>query len=138
MNTKLSLISLALLISSAFATPIPGPSPSPDTKPSLPTSNEPATKRDNAGSCSLNDHGIWRDWTVNIPHDAKYDQDCGRGFLDNLRGDCGVISSWKCDFDPQDQTTAVLNFATDAGCDSSKVQKAIGQASGNDLTISCV
>lgn len=56
-------------------------------------------------------------WGVLITNDNKYDTGgCGSGFLDNLRGRCGVISGWGCNYVGAQGTTAALYFETTEFC----------------------
>ena len=45
-------------------------------------------------------HGILgNDLAVEVPTDlASIPANCGGGFLDNLRGRCGMVNNWQCNF----------------------------------------
>lgn len=75
---------------------------------------------------------------VLIPNDGKFEtKGCGRGFLDNLRGRCGVITSWQCNYVGAAATTAALAFLTTEGCTEYDVTQAILAASYQKLNIAC-
>ena len=77
-------------------------------------------------------------WGVLITNDAKYEtKGCGRGFLDNFRGRCGVITSWKCRYVGAHATTALMEFWTSQGCtawDGTQVIKAASYQAIPSLT----
>lgn len=77
-------------------------------------------------------------WGILIPNDPSLDWACGRGFLDNFRGRCGVVTSWTCTFVGASGTTAFLDFWTSQGCTAWDGTQAIHAASqGADYNIPC-
>jgi hypothetical protein len=89
-------------------------------------------------------------WLVTIPNETPFEHrdgynhdNCGGGFLDNFRGRCGVITSWRCKYYSNDGKTvlsdqstntaqnklAVMDFWTSAFCRGSDISAAIGAAS---------
>lgn len=58
------------------------------------------------------------DWTVytpnwGAPNSENFPMDtCGAGFLDNLRGRCGVITNWGCEKGGTDDRDTKHTFAT--------------------------
>ena len=67
---------------------------------------------------------------------------CGRGLLDNLRGECGVVHDWKCDYSVLNGGDAAWNgtapytatyylpLQVNAKC----VQRAVFKAEGIDMS----
>ncbi|KAG8839253.1 hypothetical protein FRB91_007126 [Serendipita sp. 411] len=95
---------LLVLCASTMASPMPNPDPVPEPvpepTPELESSpNLPATiaKRDgNWAACYENNTGNGIDFTINTW--GTWDDDWGRGFLDNLRGQCGQIWNWQFNY----------------------------------------
>ncbi|KAK0516037.1 hypothetical protein JMJ35_002071 [Cladonia borealis] len=80
---------------------------------------------------------ITLNYGVLIPNDSEYDKSCGEGFLDNLRGRCGVISGWGCGYTGAENTTAALSFSTVNTCTEWDVTQALLAASYGKLNIPC-
>lgn len=77
--------------------------------------------------CNSHNSIIFNDWDITIPSDDRFDGDrCGSGFLDNLRGQCGIITRWECDRNGADAT---LKFETTRMCELTRVNAAIYAAS---------
>lgn len=74
-------------------------------------------------------------WRVDVAGDDKYNTVCGNGCLDNLRGRCGVITSWGCNRNPDGG--AHYEFFTDIGCTSYDVTQAILACTNNEQNIPC-
>lgn len=67
-------------------------------------------------------------WLVIIPGDDRFDgTNCGSGFLDNLRGHCGVITDWGC---KRSGVDATITFLASDLCLSPDINAAIDAASG--------
>lgn len=88
--------------------------------------------------CAYDDRLPAVHWGILIPNDASVDGSCGIGFLDNFRGRCGVVTSWKCDFVGASSTTAWLDFYTSQFCTAWDGTQAIHAASQSlDYNIPC-
>ncbi|KAG9034857.1 hypothetical protein FS842_003771 [Serendipita sp. 407] len=96
---------LLVLCASTMASPMPNPDPVPvpipEPVPEPGTSDDlPATiaKRDgNWAQCYESLTLIGKDFTINTW--GTWDDDWGRGFLDNLRGQCGNVWNWQFYYD---------------------------------------
>jgi hypothetical protein len=75
----------------------------------------------------------WR-ITINTPYDNQADG-CGRGFLDNFRGRCGVITNWGCNA-VEPGRAIFMDFLTHAFCTSFDITEAMRAASGG-RTVDC-
>ncbi|KAI9827502.1 MAG: hypothetical protein M1832_004852 [Thelocarpon impressellum] len=53
-----------------------------------------------------------RDYTVQLKNWARDERGCGRGLLDNLRGQCGgEVKGWKCDVLPNEPQIEAVSFS---------------------------
>ena len=79
---------------------------------------------------------VYNEYWVNITNDAAYNEApwCGASFLNYLRGWCGIISNWQCDYD---RGAAIMYFKTDFFCTRWKVTQAIKDGSNGERHISC-
>ncbi|KAJ5222363.1 uncharacterized protein N7469_008603 [Penicillium citrinum] len=95
--------------------------------------------------CALNEVPATNNWAIYAPLDAVgLDGKCGNHYLNNLRGRCGVITTWECwhvnsDGDhidshdePENVEGAVMTFYTSVFCSSDDVMAAMGASAQND------
>jgi hypothetical protein len=90
--------------------------------------------------CSRKAQAVSASWRVVIQNDEKFDVGgCGRGFLDNFRGRCGVVDSFSCDSvkEGDRSTTAVMTFDTTLTCQGEDGTEAIRAASGGQKAPPC-
>ena len=76
--------------------------------------------------------------TINTPYDNQVDG-CGRGFLDNFRGRCGVITNWGCTA-VEPGRAIYMDFWANAFCEANDISEAIGAANGGrkiDCRLTC-
>ncbi|PGH05601.1 hypothetical protein AJ79_06768 [Helicocarpus griseus UAMH5409] len=136
MLLKIILLAVTLIVS-AFASPLPAKSKSKGEK----------TKVSPVDSCWRNDSlaGAGARWILyanksSMPPSEK----CGQAYLDNMRGRCGVITTWKCDFvdkngkrvekkekkeNEKKIVAAKMTFFTHAFCNPDDALAAMGAAS---------
>ncbi|KAJ5156265.1 hypothetical protein N7492_009068 [Penicillium capsulatum] len=95
--------------------------------------------------CALNEIPATNNWAIYAPLDAVgLDGKCGNHYLNNLRGRCGVITTWKCwhvnkdgkkidsHDEPKNVEGAVMTFYTSVFCSSDDVRAAMGASAKND------
>lgn len=80
--------------------------------------------------------GSARSWVVGIPHHTlgNSNDEVGGGLLDNLRGQCGVISVWKAG---TSSGSLAASFVTTIFCSPNDVHNAIWLANGVHLDATC-
>lgn len=78
----------------------------------VPVENGVQVKRDgNGATCSENDTGNGVDFTVQAW--GPWSTDWGKGFLDNLRGECGNTYNWQYSYDGDGVGTATFTLVWD-------------------------
>ncbi|KKY14746.1 hypothetical protein UCDDS831_g08023 [Diplodia seriata] len=74
-------------------------------------------------------------WSIYLDNDAYYNKKCGNGCLDNIRGRCGVVTSWECSRDANNR--AHMNFYTTIGCSNYDMTQALHACTKKEQTIDC-
>lgn len=79
-------------------------------------------------------------WKIAVPGDTLSNYGTGSstlggGLLDNLRGQCGVITDWQANSD--DNNNLAVSFATTIFCGSDDVNNAIWLANGMNYAGNC-
>ena len=93
-------------------------------------------RRDDGVSCKGTAYTTENAWTVVVNKDREYDpNNRGGGFLDNLRGRCGVITGWGCDTGAND--SANMHFNTTIFCTAYDVTQAINAATSKKVNLGC-
>lgn len=79
---------------------------------------------------------LWDSYSLGIADDS-FDETCGGGILDNLRGRCGGgITAWACT--NAGEKSAVMTFNVPKTCSAEDVENAVHAASGDqDLWLDC-
>ncbi|KAK6522850.1 hypothetical protein TWF281_002281 [Arthrobotrys megalospora] len=122
-----ALITVASAIAAATAAPV-DISPAP--------ANELQERANNGANCRYKRPGAYNEFRVTIWGPWAQDNTWGRGLLDNLRGQCGVISEWQ--FYYTGGGTGVATFRGTIFCDAKRVQDAIWLASGpTNAVVTC-
>ncbi|KAK6536558.1 hypothetical protein TWF281_000784 [Arthrobotrys megalospora] len=85
-------------------------------------------RANNGANCRWKYAVVYNIWKVIVWGPWAQDNSWGRGLLDNLRGQCGVITDWQ--FYYRADRSGVATFKTHIFCPPSKVQDAIWLASG--------
>lgn len=143
MHFNIYNIFMAALIGSTLANPLPTEettTPSPHKANLTPRKVAPGTD-----SCIVRDGPGYN--TVEIYATKKSmptSQFCGKGYLDNLRGRCGVITNWECKFVDNDVEKvphkekngdkikgALMTFKTNVFCSENDIIQAMGAASAD-------
>ena len=65
------------------------------TAPAAPAAGTPPPTQVGA-LCQLDNRGFWKNYNVTLTGWPQDQRNCGQGLLDNLRGQCGVITDWQC------------------------------------------
>lgn len=63
-----------------------------------------------SASCSQQDVLGTSRYTINLHNWPQDQRGCGRGTLDNLRGQCSIIEAWTCDYTDPAHTNATISF----------------------------
>ncbi|EOD43882.1 hypothetical protein GTA08_BOTSDO09652 [Neofusicoccum parvum] len=116
-----TILSACLLAFGALASPLPD------------NTTEVAEHLFRRSNTCITDGGAVRGWRINVDNDAAYNKQCGGGCLDNIRGRCGVVTSWACGRD--DAGTATYHFYTTSGCTPYDMTQALHACT--KMTIDC-
>ena len=122
---SLSKISTSsLLITLAFSAPTP----------TAPIEAAKALEKRFTTSCTADSRSqIYTSLTVDIANDNRYDSGgCGRGFLDNFRSACGVITDWGCN-NVAGTDNVIMTFKTPMTCSGESISSAIFAASNGEM-----
>ena len=86
--------------------------------------------------CYLYDNFIDTHFKMVIGTTTADSRGCGRGLLDNLRGECGVVTDWTCDpSDPKDdyryEASGYVPLQVNGGCFEAAIWKS------EDTSVQC-
>lgn len=105
---SLSAILSLLAITSALPTAIPEPSP----LPAADLAARQGSSQNNMAACNgIEDTNFTFKWSIETLGPA-FATDWGKGLLDNLRGQCGLITNWGYTYEPDGTGLAVFNTNT--------------------------
>lgn len=74
-------------------------------------------------------------WSIYLDNDPYYNKQCGGGCLDNIRGRCGVVTSWECSRDGNNR--GHMTFFTSIGCTDYDMTQALHACTKGEQTIDC-
>ena len=87
--------------------------------------------------CSWGNGNVLLTYNVIINNAKEYTEDeCGSGFLDNVKGPSCTVSDWACNY-ATDGKTMNANFNVPLGCGPSSVEGAIYKAFGKLEGVPC-
>lgn len=78
---------------------------------------------------------LFLSWQIDVVNDVYYNLQCGDGCLANLRGRCGVITSWNCVLNSDG--SAHYDFLTSTFCTAFDVTSAMLACTKNEQNIPC-
>ena len=137
----LNVISLAAILGSSLPSVLAAPSPPFKVAPALARREVPLTDPTwDTNLCYFNDNLPATQWGLLVTGDRPNESgDCGAGILDNLRGRCGVITSWGCQYVGADgSNTALATFWTETGCTDVDVTDVVLAATYSGVNVPCV
>ena len=137
----LSIISLAAILGSSLPSVLAAPSPPFKAASTLARREVPLTDPTyDTNLCYFNDNLPATQWALIVTGDRPRESGgCGEGILDNLRGRCGVITTWGCQYVGADgSNTALATFWTTNGCSDVDVTDVVLAASSGSVNVPCV
>lgn len=127
-------LSVAALAGIVAAAPAPASAPAISRR-DLEDPRDPDISKDQ--QCSWFHEDIFFTYNVVINNAKAYtDDECGSGFLDNVRGPSCSVTGWTCHY-ATDGKTMNANFNVPLGCGPSSVEGAIYKAFGQLEGVSC-
>ena len=136
----LSIISLAAILGSSLPSIQAAPSPQFGAASTLTRRDVPLTDASwDTNMCLYNGNLPATQWALLVTGDRQNESGgCGEGFLDNLRGACGVITTWGCQYvGAGGSNTALATFWTTNFCSDTDVTGAVLAASYQKVNVPC-
>ena len=137
----LSIISLAAILGSSLPSVLAAPSLPFGAASNLARRDVPLTDPSwDTNLCNYNANLPATQWALLVTGDRQNESGgCGEGVLDNLRGRCGIITSWGCQYVGADgSNTALATFWTETGCLDVDVTDVVLAASSGQVNVPCV
>ena len=137
----LSIISLAATLESSLPSVLAAPSPPFGAASTLARRDVPLTDASwDTNLCYYNDKLPATEWALLVEGDRQNESGgCGEGILDNLRGRCGVITTWGCQYvGAGGSNTALATFWTTNACSDVDVTDVVLAASYGKVNVPCV
>ena len=137
----LSIISLAAILGSSLPSVVAAPSPPFRAASTLAQRDVPLTDPSwDTNLCYYNADLPATEWALLVEGDRQNESGgCGEGILDNLRGRCGVITTWGCQYVGADgSNTALATFWTTNGCSDVDVTDVVLAASYGKVNVPCL